>query len=443
MSLTYEDLSKDQKFAHDRILHNIEKGIKSTLTGGPGVGKTTLVKFIFESLKAKGFSGIMLTAPTHQAKNELAKATGMDTMTVHSALKISPTTLEEVRVFEQKKGKAAPDLSACRLFVIDECSMIDQKLFDIIMRTVPSHAVILCIGDKDQIRPVNVDGMGEISKCFNEDIFDVIVLDTVMRQAEGNPIIKVSREIRDGKPIRSLISDDGTQGIFNSPDVRQFMTSYLSEVKTPDDLIETRMLAYTNDNVDKLNAVIRKHVYKTTEHFVLGEIVVMQEPLVSEQTFQGTKFVEVIFNNGEQVRINQITKRNETLRAAGVSDSLDLTYYVLDVESISEGTTAPIQVVYDKEYIEKLQNYLYYVSAAYKKMKAEGRRAPWNSFWDIKNKFQSIKPLPVCTYHKSQGSTFDNCFMYTPCAIAYADYELCKQLLYVGSTRARFKVNYI
>lgn len=66
--LTFDDLSDDQKSAHDRVIHNIQNAIHTTITGGPGVGKTTLVKFVFNTLKGLGISGIWLTAPTHQAK---------------------------------------------------------------------------------------------------------------------------------------------------------------------------------------------------------------------------------------------------------------------------------------------------------------------------------------------------------------------------------------
>lgn len=60
----------------------------------------------------------------------------MDATTIHSALKISPVTNEELRVFEQQKGKKAPDLSTCRVFVVEEASMVDMDLFRIIRRSI-------------------------------------------------------------------------------------------------------------------------------------------------------------------------------------------------------------------------------------------------------------------------------------------------------------------
>ncbi|UQJ95804.1 DNA helicase [Klebsiella phage CPRSB] len=169
------------------------------------------------------------------------------------------------------------------------------------------------LGDKDQIRPVNTEGITELSPFFDEEIFDVIRMDKIMRQAEGNPIIQVSRAIRDGKPLMPLMN--GELGVMKHENASDFLRRYFSRVKTPDDLNNNRMFAYTNANVDKLNAVIRKHLYKTDQPFIVGEVVVMQEPLVTEGRVNGVSFVEVIYNNNEQIKILEIIPRSDTIKA--------------------------------------------------------------------------------------------------------------------------------
>lgn len=441
MNLTYDDLSEDQKKAHDKVIHNINNKIHTTITGGPGVGKTTLIKFVFETLKSMGISGLWLTAPTHQAKNVLAEATGMEATTVHSALKISPVTNEEIRTFEQVGGKKAPDLSECRVFVVEEVSMVDDELFRIIKRTIPSFCIILGLGDIDQIWPVN-NPEGKPSPFFDEEIFDVIRMDKIMRQAEGNPIIQVSRNIRDGKPIAPMVIGD--QGVFKYDNAGDYLRQYFKMVKTPEDLQNIRMFAYTNENVDKLNAIIRKHLYKTEEPFIEGEVVVMQEPLVNEVTVGGVTFTDVIFNNNEQVRVERITRRTDTFTVPKCDESLTIDYFLLHVVSLETEAKSDIQVIWDEKMKQRMKEFLNIVAGTYKLFKQQtGYKAPWPAFWELKNRFQSVKPLPVCTYHKGQGSTYDHSFMYTRDVLAYADYNLAKQLLYVGTTRARTSVHYV
>ncbi|QFR55893.1 DNA helicase [Yersinia phage JC221] len=440
MSLTYDDLSSDQKRVHDQVISNIQNKIHTTITGGPGVGKTTLIKFVFETLKSMGISGLFLTAPTHQAKNVLSNAVGMDATTIHSALKISPVTNEEIRTFEQVRGKKAADLSECRIFVVEEVSMVDDELFRIIKRTVPSHCVILGLGDIDQLRPVNNES-GKPSPFFDEEIFHVLRMDKVMRQAEGNPIIQVSRAIRDGKPL--VPASNGDLGVFKHENAKDFLTRYFQLVKKPDDLHNVRMFAYMNENVDKLNSTIRKYLYKTTEPFIVDEVIVMQEPLVEELRMGGQTFTEIVYNNNEQIRIERITPRSDTYTALKCNESVTIDYFLLKTVSIDTEIRADIQVIFDPVMRERFQNYLAYVAGTYKRIKQDGGKAPWYSFWELKNRFQQVKPLPVCTYHKGQGSTYDHGFMYTRDALAYADYELCKQLLYVGVTRARYTCDYI
>ncbi|MEI2421862.1 SH3 domain-containing protein, partial [Arthrospira platensis SPKY2] len=103
-----------------------------------------------------------------------------------------------------------------------------------------------------------------------------------------------------------------------------FLRQYFRRVKTPDDLIENRMFAYTNDNVDKLNATIRKHLYKTTEPFILDEVIVMQEPLVQEMRLNGQIFTEIVYNNNEKIRVLEIIPRREVIKAEKCDEKIEL-----------------------------------------------------------------------------------------------------------------------
>ena len=153
MNITFDMLNEGQKATFNRVVERIKagRGGHITINGPAGTGKTTMTKFIINYLISNGVSGVMLAAPTHGAKRVLSKLAGMAANTIHSILKINPTTYEENMLFEQKE---VPDMAKCRVLICDEASMYDRKLFQIIMATIPSWCLIIAIGDKSQIRPV-------------------------------------------------------------------------------------------------------------------------------------------------------------------------------------------------------------------------------------------------------------------------------------------------
>lgn len=438
--VTFNDLTDGQKNAFETALKRIDQKKHMTIRGPAGTGKTTLMKFLLNELDRRGYNGVILTAPTHQAKKELSKAAGRLANTIHSVFKINPVTLEENCIFEQRQ---LPDLSKARVIVVDECSMPDRKLFDIIMNTIPSWCVIIAVGDHAQLRPVDLNGNGAglLSPFFTDPRFLQVELTEIRRQGENSPIIQVGTDIRNGKWIYPCVRDG--HGVHQHMQVADFMKAYFNVVKKPEDFHTSRCLAYTNKTVDKLNTIIRKHIFKTDFPFVLGEILVMQEPLMQELSYQGKKMQEIIFNNGQHVRILQIKQGTKTIRARGMDDEVDIEYFRLEVESTEEEedeyAKTWIDVIVSDHEINKFNYYQARTAQAYKSGEV---KAWWKDFWSNKNEFVKIKPLPAQTIHKSQGSTFDNGFMFTGC-IHSADIDLAQQLLYVGTTRARHDVHYI
>lgn len=439
--IAFEQLTRGQRNAYDRSLYQIKNKKKHILINGPaGTGKTTLTKFLIDSLVRSGESGIILAAPTHQAKKVLAKMSGMEAATIHSILKINPTTYEENTIFEQRE---IPDLASCRVLICDEWSMYDRKLFDILMNTIPSWCTVIALGDKAQIRPVAPGDSGpvKVSPFYTDVRFEHCYLDEVMRS--NAPIIEVATEIREGGWIReNIIDGHGVHGFTGDNALRDFMMQYFDIVRKPEDMFENRMYAYTNKSVDTLNSIIRRKIYKTEEPFIVGEVLVMQEPFMHEMQFEGKKFTEIIFNNGQQIRVLNATQTSTFLKAKGVSGEYMIRYWVLEVESIDDSeeyAKAKLNVIYDKSELDKFHFFLAKVATAYKSGEV---KAHWKDFWAAKRIFSKVKPLPVSTIHKSQGSSVDASFLYTPC-IHMADTELALQLLYVGSTRARNDVYFV
>ena len=120
------------------------------MTGGPGVGKTTIVKAILRILAAKG-TDLLLCAPTGRAAKRMTEATGFEARTIHRLLEVDPKS------GGFRRGEDNP--LDCNLLVVDEASMVDVMLMQALLRAVPDKAALLIVGDIDQLPSV---GPGQV-----------------------------------------------------------------------------------------------------------------------------------------------------------------------------------------------------------------------------------------------------------------------------------------
>src|SRR5262249_10128347 len=120
------------------------------ITGGPGVGKTTIVNAILRILAAKGVS-LSLCAPTGRAAQRVTEAAGFGAKTIHRLLEVGPKT--------GGFRRASDNPLDCDLLVVDETSMVDVPLMQALLRAVPDHAALLIAGDIDQLPSV---GPGQV-----------------------------------------------------------------------------------------------------------------------------------------------------------------------------------------------------------------------------------------------------------------------------------------
>ena len=157
------------------------------ITGGPGVGKTTIVNAILRILSAKGVS-LLLCAPTGRAAKRMTEATGFEAKTIHRLLEIDPKT------GDFKRGDDNP--LDCDLLVVDETSMVDVMLMQALVRAVPDHAALLIVGDIDQLPSV---GPGQVlADIIGSGAVPVVRLTEIFRQAAESRIITSAHRINRG-----------------------------------------------------------------------------------------------------------------------------------------------------------------------------------------------------------------------------------------------------
>ncbi len=185
------------------------------VTGGPGVGKTTIITGIIEIFKGLK-ANINLGAPTGRAAKRMAETTGQEAKTIHRLLSYNL----------QKGGFSRNEKSPlqCDLLVIDEASMIDTVLMHHLLKAVPLNAVLILVGDVNQLPSV---GPGNVLEdIISSGIAPVVKLTKIFRQAEKSRIVVNAHRIVQG--MMPLFSEDREESDF-----------YFIQRETPEEVLDT------------------------------------------------------------------------------------------------------------------------------------------------------------------------------------------------------------
>jgi exodeoxyribonuclease V alpha subunit len=158
------------------------------ITGGPGVGKTTIVNSILRILRAKNVE-MVLCAPTGRAAKRMSEATGQEAKTIHRLLEADP----KAGGFRRDQDNPLDT----DLLVIDEASMIDVPLMHALLKAVPAQAALLIVGDIDQLPSV---GPGQVlADLIGSGVIPVVPLTEVFRQAAQSRIVTMAHRINKGE----------------------------------------------------------------------------------------------------------------------------------------------------------------------------------------------------------------------------------------------------
>ena len=185
-----------------------KKGIQTALmspililTGGPGTGKTTVIKGIVElfaelhgcSLDPKDYKKeepfpFLLTAPTGRAAKRMTESTGLPAVTIHRLLGWNGSEGFDHDEENPLEGK---------ILIVDETSMVDIWLANRLFKALPEHIQVILVGDEDQLPSV---GPGQVLKdLLKSEVIPTVRLTDIYRQAEGSSIIELAHEIKKGK----------------------------------------------------------------------------------------------------------------------------------------------------------------------------------------------------------------------------------------------------
>ena len=389
-------LSEKQKEAIKAINDNNV----TIITGGPGTGKTTIIKSIIEIYRQKKYK-IVLCAPTGRAAKRMTETTGEEASTLHRLLEIGK--VDEESLFKKENNYQGAPIDG-DIIIVDEVSMVDMFIMSYLLDCIYLGTKLILVGDSDQLPSV---GPGSVLQDLIESKkISTVHLDKIFRQAAKSKIIVNAHRVNNGKNFINKddpeLEEDSKQDFFFIKENNQ--EKVLEQVLS---LCNGRLKKF--GDYDFFESI---QVLTPTKKGLLGtkemNKALQQELNPSRQGEDEKTSMGAIFRIGD--RVMQIKNNYDMTWEKRNGDSLETG------NGVFNGETGTITNINEKE-----KNI---------RVKFDDEKVCLYQF----NELEQLEHSYCITIHKAQGSEFDVVIMIIPQA---APMLLTRNLLYTGLTRAK------
>lgn len=388
------NLSAKQKEA----IQSINSNNVVIITGGPGTGKTTIIKNVIDIYKSHG-KKVVLCAPTGRAAKRMTEMTGEEAKTLHRLLEIGK--IEKDNEFTIMNYEVAP--IDADVIIVDEASMVDIYLMNYLLNGIYQGTKLILVGDTDQLPSV---GPGSVLKdIINSERIKTIFLDEIFRQAAQSKIIVNSHRVNDGEYFLDKEEQEGLKNDF----------FYIKE-KSQDIMLDQIISLCKGrlKNFGDYDFFENIQILSPTKKGLLGTKELnkrLQEELNPSSDEKNEKKVgEVIFREGD--RVMQVKNNYDIYWEKG--NTLSLTY-----ESGTGIFNGELGKIVKIDFLNKQIKILF-----------DDEKEAWYALSDM----DQIEHAYAITVHKAQGSEFDVVIMVVTQSSAML---LTRNLLYTGLTRAK------
>lgn len=443
-------LGNQQKEALDLILKfKDSKEICFTLKGYAGCGKTMLTKYLIDELD-KNWENYTICAPTHKAKIVIERFTGKEGFTLHKLLSLSPNIqimdldLNDLKFLIPKKSQLFPMNS---LIICDEASMVNDFLYDLMVdRCQKNNCKIVWICDEAQIKPVNSIALSKVFQVKNS-----YQLTEIFRQKEGSALadllFKNRTEFIDS--FNTSLSKHGS--IYVSSQPKDFLKSSLDNFKIGidnKDIMETKVLSYTNERVNIFNNTIHKHLLGDKEYFI-GEFLTCYDSF----EFNYCQF----WNGMDYIVTEEPIEKTIYIPNVGEFPGYELTVYdTLEDQNVTFNILSKSLTYKQIQNITGMIETIRLDAIEAKKYKSKQSKDLWMMYYQMMNSFTTPFDMYhdnrlirkktfdygyALTLHRSQGSSINNTFIDMRSIGMCRDELEKRQLQYVALSRTRNNVN--